>query len=199
MTRSRTPLRPISVVYPPDGSFFSRTASGYRPGPLGITWFRNWTVTDGLYSRGPSTSRRWWSAGWLCQGRWSSHTGAHLLQSIAAVTRPHHSMHPSLLLRLASQRTYMAGVGCQSIGFFLAFFARRDLAVVPRAGERRRRPGRDGHPRSRARSSGGFPAPNWSPRHLLGLASPAWWSRRSPAQRVRSISWASWSSPPCSA
>jgi hypothetical protein len=38
-------------------------------------------------------------------------------------------MHPSLLLRLASQRTYLAGIGCQIIGFFLAFLARRDLPL----------------------------------------------------------------------
>jgi drug/metabolite transporter (DMT)-like permease len=38
-------------------------------------------------------------------------------------------MHPSLLLRLASQKTYLIGIGCQIIGFFLAFLARRDLPL----------------------------------------------------------------------
>ena len=55
---------------------------------------------------------------------------ANLLQSIAAMrTKPHHSMHPSLLYRLACQRTYLYGVGCQMVGFTLAFFARRELPL----------------------------------------------------------------------
>jgi drug/metabolite transporter (DMT)-like permease len=55
---------------------------------------------------------------------------SNLLQSVAAQrTTPHHSMHPSLLLRLAGQRCYMIGVGCQFIGFSFAFFARRELPL----------------------------------------------------------------------
>src|SRR5262249_14216992 len=55
---------------------------------------------------------------------------SNLLQSVAAQrTTPHHSMHPSLLLRLAGQRTYILGVGCQFAGFSFAFFARRELPL----------------------------------------------------------------------
>jgi hypothetical protein len=55
---------------------------------------------------------------------------ANLLQSMAAVrAQPHHTMHPSLLLRLACQRVYVAGIGFQIIGFLLAFLARRDLPL----------------------------------------------------------------------
>jgi len=55
---------------------------------------------------------------------------ANLLQSVAARrAKPHHSMHPSLLLRLACQRVYMAGIGFQVLGFGLAFIARRDLPL----------------------------------------------------------------------
>jgi hypothetical protein len=55
---------------------------------------------------------------------------ANLLQSIGARRcDPHHSMHPSLLLRLASQRTYLYGVGFQLLGFSLAFVARRELPL----------------------------------------------------------------------
>jgi hypothetical protein len=55
---------------------------------------------------------------------------ANLLQSIAAVrTRPEQRFHPSLLLRLACDRTYLVGVACQFVGFLLAFFARRELPL----------------------------------------------------------------------
>jgi drug/metabolite transporter (DMT)-like permease len=55
---------------------------------------------------------------------------ANLLQSMAAVrAQPHHTMHPSLLLRLACQRVYVAGIGFQIIGFALAFLARRELPL----------------------------------------------------------------------
>jgi len=71
------------------------------------------------------------STGWLCLAAMIAAYGcANLLQSIAALrTTPHHSMHPSLLLRLAGQRTYLAGLGCQVLGFVLAFFARRELPL----------------------------------------------------------------------
>ncbi|WP_442932514.1 hypothetical protein [Micromonospora sp. NBC_01699] len=55
---------------------------------------------------------------------------ANLLQSVAATrTTVHHSFDPGLLLRLACQRTYLLGVGCQALGFVLAFLARRDLPL----------------------------------------------------------------------
>ena len=54
--------------------------------------------------------RRMVSTGWLCLAAMIvAYGSANLLQSIAALrTTPHHSMHPSLLLRLAGQRTYLA-------------------------------------------------------------------------------------------
>lgn len=55
---------------------------------------------------------------------------ANLLQSKAAAnTTVHHSFDPGLLLRLAGQRTYLLGLGCQILGFVLAFLARRDLPL----------------------------------------------------------------------
>lgn len=71
------------------------------------------------------------SSGWLCLAAMVVAYGcANLLQSIAAVrTRPHHTMHPSLLLRLVGQRTYVAGLACQLFGFGFAFFARRELPL----------------------------------------------------------------------
>ncbi len=55
---------------------------------------------------------------------------SNLLQSMAATRiKPHHSMHPSFLFRLACQRTYMAGIGFQILGFGLAFAARRELPL----------------------------------------------------------------------
>src|ERR1044071_3649307 len=71
------------------------------------------------------------STGWLCLAAMIVAYGcSNLLQSIAAQrTTPHHSMHPSLLPRLASPRTYVFGVGCQVVGFSFAFFARRELPL----------------------------------------------------------------------
>jgi hypothetical protein len=55
---------------------------------------------------------------------------ANLLQSAAAArTTVHHTFDPGLLLRLAGQRTYLLGLGCQVLGFVLAFLARRDLPL----------------------------------------------------------------------
>nr|WP_239117513.1 hypothetical protein [Actinoplanes ferrugineus] len=55
---------------------------------------------------------------------------ANLLQSAAAAkTTVHHTFDPGLLLRLAGQRTYLLGLGCQTLGFVLAFLARRDLPL----------------------------------------------------------------------
>jgi multidrug transporter EmrE-like cation transporter len=55
---------------------------------------------------------------------------ANLLQSAAAArTTVHHTFDPSLLVRLAGQRTYLLGIGCQVLGSVLAFLARRDLPL----------------------------------------------------------------------
>ncbi|HZN18834.1 MAG TPA: hypothetical protein VFB84_11770 [Micromonosporaceae bacterium] len=55
---------------------------------------------------------------------------ANLLQSIAAArTTVHHTLDPALLLRLAGHRAYLVGIGCQVVGFVLAFAARRDLPL----------------------------------------------------------------------
>ena len=55
---------------------------------------------------------------------------ANLLQSAAAArTTVHHTFDPGLLLRLAGHRTYLIGLGCQMVGFLLAFLARRDLPL----------------------------------------------------------------------
>lgn len=55
---------------------------------------------------------------------------ANLLQSVAAArTRHEKRFHPSLLLRLARDWTYLVGVGCQFVGFLLAFLARRELPL----------------------------------------------------------------------
>lgn len=55
---------------------------------------------------------------------------ANLLQSVgAARTTTHHTLDPSLLLRLLRHRTYLVGIGCQILGFFLALVARRDLPL----------------------------------------------------------------------
>ncbi len=55
---------------------------------------------------------------------------ANLLQSHAASRTPtQHRLTPGVLIRLASHRTYLAGVVCQFLGFLLAFLARRDLPL----------------------------------------------------------------------
>ncbi len=55
---------------------------------------------------------------------------ANLLQAAAAArTTVHHTFDPGLLVRLAGQRTYLLGLGCQVLGFVLAFLARRDLPL----------------------------------------------------------------------
>jgi len=55
---------------------------------------------------------------------------ANLLQSVAATrTTLHTKFHPKLLFKLACQRIYLLGVGCQVLGFLLAFVARRDLPL----------------------------------------------------------------------
>jgi hypothetical protein len=71
------------------------------------------------------------SAGWLYLAAMIVAYGvANLLQSVAAARTSHEQrFHPSLLLRLASHRTYLLGLGCQVGAFVLAFFARRELPL----------------------------------------------------------------------
>ncbi|RKR88253.1 hypothetical protein BDK92_2561 [Micromonospora pisi] len=71
------------------------------------------------------------SAGWYFLAAMIAAYGvANLLQSVAAArTTLHHTFDPGLLLRLACQRTYLLGLGCQMLGFALAFLARRDLPL----------------------------------------------------------------------
>ncbi|MGH3742787.1 MAG: hypothetical protein ACRDT1_15870 [Micromonosporaceae bacterium] len=55
---------------------------------------------------------------------------ANLLQSVAASrVTIHHTLDPTLLVRLASHKTYLIGVGCQALGYLLAIFARKDLPL----------------------------------------------------------------------
>jgi drug/metabolite transporter (DMT)-like permease len=71
------------------------------------------------------------SSGWLfLTAMIVAYGAANLLQSVA-VSRTHQEkkFHPSLLLRLCGQRIYLIGVGCQMLGFVLAFLARRDLPL----------------------------------------------------------------------
>jgi hypothetical protein len=71
------------------------------------------------------------SAGWIYLGACVLAYGvANFLQAIA-VSRVsvHTSLDPGLLLRLATQRTYLAGVACQFVAFVFAFLARADLPL----------------------------------------------------------------------
>jgi hypothetical protein len=71
------------------------------------------------------------SSGWYFLAAMIAAYGvANLLQSVAAArTSVHHTLDPGLLLRLAGHRTYVFGLGCQLLGFVLAFVARRDLPL----------------------------------------------------------------------
>jgi hypothetical protein len=71
------------------------------------------------------------SSGWLFLGAMIVAYGiGNLLQSVAAVRTSHERrFHLSLLLRLCSHRIYLFGIGCQFLGFLLAFAARRDLPL----------------------------------------------------------------------
>ena len=71
------------------------------------------------------------SLGWLFLAAMIAAYGvANLLQSAAAAkTTVHHTFDPGLLLRLAGQRTYIIGIGCQLLAFTFAFLARRDLPL----------------------------------------------------------------------
>ncbi|HIW61163.1 MAG TPA: hypothetical protein H9881_01790 [Candidatus Stackebrandtia excrementipullorum] len=55
---------------------------------------------------------------------------ANFLQAIAASReQAHETFNPKLLLKLASQKTYLVGIACQVLGFLLAIFARADLPL----------------------------------------------------------------------
>jgi multidrug transporter EmrE-like cation transporter len=71
------------------------------------------------------------SAGWIFLAAMIAAYGvANLLQSVAATrTTVHHTFDPQLLVRLAGQRTYLLGLGCQVLGFVFAFLARSDLPL----------------------------------------------------------------------
>jgi hypothetical protein len=71
------------------------------------------------------------SAGWIFLAAMIGMYGvANLLQSIAAAnTISSDNLDPKLLMRLARHRTYVPGVACQTLGFILAFLARRDLPL----------------------------------------------------------------------
>jgi drug/metabolite transporter (DMT)-like permease len=75
--------------------------------------------------------RRVLSTGWFYLAAMIAAYGvANLLQSAAAArTTVHHTFDPSLLIRLAGQRTYLLGLLCQVLGFVLAFLARIDLPL----------------------------------------------------------------------
>lgn len=69
--------------------------------------------------------------GWLFLGAAVATYGiANFLQAVAvARVDRHDSLHPILLLRLASHRTYLVGLGCQFLAFLFAFLARIDLPL----------------------------------------------------------------------
>lgn len=70
------------------------------------------------------------SGWWYLTAMIVSYGIANLLQSVAAArTRVHHTFDPGLLLKLACHPAYLAGVGCQLLGFLLAFLARRELPL----------------------------------------------------------------------
>ena len=75
--------------------------------------------------------RRVMSSGWFFLAAMIGAYGvANLLQSMAAArTTVHDTLDPKLLVRLARHRTYLVGLGCQILGFVLAFLARRDLPL----------------------------------------------------------------------
>ena len=81
--------------------------------------------------RGWSIVRQVMSAGWVFLAAMILAYGvANLLQSAAAArTTVHHTFDPALLVRLAGQRTYLLGIGCQVLGFVLAFLARAELPL----------------------------------------------------------------------
>lgn len=75
--------------------------------------------------------RRVTSTGWCFLAAMVATYGvAHLFQAVAAArTTVRHCFDPGLLLRLARQRVYLVGIGCQILAFVFAFLARRDLPL----------------------------------------------------------------------
>jgi hypothetical protein len=71
------------------------------------------------------------SAGWVFLAAMIGMYGvANLLQSFAAAnTTAGETLDPKLLVRLVRHRTYVVGLLCQTLGFVLAFLARRDLPL----------------------------------------------------------------------
>lgn len=71
------------------------------------------------------------SVGWFFLGAMILAYGvANFLQAMAANREhTHESFHPRLLLKLASQKTYLTGIGCQILGFLLAIVARAELPL----------------------------------------------------------------------
>jgi hypothetical protein len=71
------------------------------------------------------------SAGWFFLAAMIAAYGlANMLQSKAAArTTAHETLDPKLLVRLARQGVYVVGVAVQTLGFILAFAARRDLPL----------------------------------------------------------------------
>lgn len=69
--------------------------------------------------------------GWVFLGAAIAAYGvANFLQAMAvARVDRHDSLHPVLLLRLASHRTYLIGLSFQFLAFLFAFLARRDLPL----------------------------------------------------------------------
>lgn len=70
------------------------------------------------------------SGWWFLVAMIAAYGIANLLQSVAATrTATTDSLDPGLLLRLFGNSTYLLGLGCQILGFFLALGARRDLPL----------------------------------------------------------------------
>jgi hypothetical protein len=71
------------------------------------------------------------SAGWIFLAVMVLAYGvANFLQAVAANReQKHDNFHPRLLWKLASQKTYLTGIGCQVLGFLLAIVARADLPL----------------------------------------------------------------------
>ncbi|GIG02135.1 hypothetical protein Cci01nite_72280 [Catellatospora citrea] len=70
------------------------------------------------------------SGWWFLVAMIAAYGIANLLQSIAATrTATTDTLDPGLLLRLFGNSTYLLGLGCQILGFFLALGARRDLPL----------------------------------------------------------------------
>jgi hypothetical protein len=73
----------------------------------------------------------WVTSGWFFLAAAIGAYGlANFLQAVVAHRVDiHQSLHPGLLLRMASHKTYLIGLSCQFLGFLFAFLARRDLPL----------------------------------------------------------------------